>query len=125
MPVTPGVRRSLTEIQAEYDSGDKEALETLMRAWRGIKDLPADDPRSFFMLGGYHGEPFRDQGATDPAWWGGLLRARHGALPDLAPGVPVRAREGAAEHPRLRGGDAPLLGRDEPGLRSRTACRPR
>jgi tyrosinase len=71
MPVTPGVRRSLTEIQAEYEGGDKEALETLMRAWKGIKDLPADDPHSFFMLGGYHGEPFRDQGATDPAWWGG------------------------------------------------------
>jgi tyrosinase len=71
MPVTPGVRRSLTEIQAEYESGDKEALETLMRAWKAIKDLPADEARSFFMLGGYHGEPFRDQGATDPAWWGG------------------------------------------------------
>jgi tyrosinase len=78
MPVTPGVRRALTEIQAEYDSGDKEALETLMRAWKGIKDLPADDPRSFFMLGGYHGEPFRDQGATDPAWWGGYCE--HGTV---------------------------------------------
>jgi tyrosinase len=71
MPSTPGVRRSLIEIQAEYDSGDTEALETLMRAWQGIKDLPATDPRSFFVIGGYHGEPFRDQGATDPAWWGG------------------------------------------------------
>ena len=71
MQLTPGVRRSLTDIQAEYESGEKEALETLMRAWKGIKDLPPTDPRSFFMLGGYHGEPFRDQGSTDPAWWGG------------------------------------------------------
>jgi tyrosinase len=78
MPVTPGVRRSLSEIQAEYDSGDKDALELLMRAWKGIKDLPADDPRSFFMLGGYHGEPFRDQGATNPAWWGGYCE--HGTV---------------------------------------------
>jgi len=78
MPATPGVRRSLSEIQTEYDSGDKEALEMLMRAWKGIKDLPADDPRSFFMLGGYHGEPFRDQGATDPAWWGGYCE--HGTV---------------------------------------------
>jgi tyrosinase len=78
MPSTPGVRRSLTDIQAEYDQGDKEALETLMRAWKGVKDLPASDPRSFFMLGGYHGEPFRDQGATDPTWWGGYCE--HGTV---------------------------------------------
>lgn len=71
MPVQPGVRRSLTEIQAEYDSGDKESLEMLMRAWKGIKELPPEDPRSFFVIGGYHGEPFRGPGATDPNWWGG------------------------------------------------------
>lgn len=28
MPLMPGVRRSLAEIQAEYESGDKEVLET-------------------------------------------------------------------------------------------------
>ncbi len=78
MPATPGVRRSLIEIQAEYERGDKETLETLMRAWRGIKELPADDLRSFFVLGGYHGEPFRDQGATDPRWWGGYCE--HGTV---------------------------------------------
>jgi tyrosinase len=78
MPATPGVRRSLREIQAEYENGDKEALETLMRAWKGIKELPTDDPRSFFSIGGLHGEPFRDQGATDPAWWGGYCE--HGTV---------------------------------------------
>src|ERR1700759_2945184 len=78
MPATPGVRRSLIELQKEYESGDKEALETLMRAWKGIKDLPANDPHSFFTIGGYHGEPFRDQGATTSKWWGGYCE--HGTV---------------------------------------------
>jgi tyrosinase len=78
MPATPGVRRSLHEIQAEYESGDKEALEMLMRAWQGIKELEATDPRSFFMIGGYHGEPFRGEGATNPEWWGGYCE--HGTV---------------------------------------------
>ncbi len=78
MPATPGERRSLIEIQKEYESGDKEALETLMRAWKGIKELPAEDLSSFFVLGGYHGEPFRDQGATNPEWWGGYCE--HGTV---------------------------------------------
>jgi tyrosinase len=56
------VRRSIQELQDEYTAGDKKPLENLMRAWKAIKELPADDPRSFFMLGGYHGEPFRGAG---------------------------------------------------------------
>ena len=72
-------RRSLGDVQADYDRGDKAELETLMRAWRGIKALPADDPRSFFMLGGFHGEPFRGQGTYDSAaWWGGYCQ--HGTV---------------------------------------------
>ena len=68
----PRLRRSITDIQADYERGDKTGLETLMRAWLGIKALPPDDPRSFFMLGGFHGEPFRGQGTYDSAaWWGG------------------------------------------------------
>jgi tyrosinase len=75
---TTGVRRSLADIQADYDAGNKTELETLMRAWKGIKELPPGDPNSFFMLGGYHGEPFRGQGATDPSWWGGYCQ--HGTV---------------------------------------------
>jgi tyrosinase len=75
---TPGVRRSLADIQADYDSGNKAELETLMRAWKGIKDLPPADPRSFFMLGGHHGEPFGGPGATNPNWWGGYCQ--HGTV---------------------------------------------
>jgi tyrosinase len=75
----PRLRRSITDIQADYERGDKTGLETLMRAWRGIKALPPDDPRSFFMLGGFHGEPFRGQGTYDSAaWWGGYCQ--HGTV---------------------------------------------
>ena len=56
------VRRSLDELQDQYLGGNKKALDDLMRAWKGVKELPADDPRSFFVLGGYHGEPFRGAG---------------------------------------------------------------
>jgi tyrosinase len=67
------VRRSLTELQDEYKHGHKKALEDLMRAWKGIKELPPDDLRSFFILGGYHGEPFRGAGwgIGEPFFWGG------------------------------------------------------
>lgn len=65
------VRRSITELQDAWSRGDKKPLDDLMRAWKGIKDLPADDPNSFFMIGGYHGEPFRGAGWGNGAWWGG------------------------------------------------------
>ena len=72
------VRRSLCELQADYDKGDTKELDTLMRAWRGIKALPPTDPHSFFVLGGFHGEPFRGPGSTDAAWWGGYCQ--HGTV---------------------------------------------
>jgi tyrosinase len=65
------VRRSLTDLQDAYRNGDKKPLEDLMRAWKGIKELPPSDPRSFFVLGGYHGEPFRGAGWGSSAYWGG------------------------------------------------------
>ena len=66
------VRRSILEIQNDFTSGkDTKTLEDLMTAWAGIKALPANDVNSFFMLGGFHGEPFRGPGETDGAWWGG------------------------------------------------------
>ncbi len=73
-----GIRRSLTDLQTAYDKGDKLPLETLMRAWKGIKALAPSDPNSFFMLGGFHGEPFRGPGETDGAWWGGYCQ--HGTV---------------------------------------------
>src|ERR687896_438456 len=65
------VRRSLTDLQNDYENGDTKALDDLMRAWDGIKKLPPTDPRSFFVLGGYHGEPFRGAGWGSSAYWGG------------------------------------------------------
>lgn len=65
------VRRSLKALQDDYENGRKKPLETLMRAWKGIKELPPDDERSFFMIGGYHGEPFRGAGWGNPSYWGG------------------------------------------------------
>jgi len=65
------VRRSIQDIQDEYTAGNKKPLEDLMRAWKRIKELPADDPRSFFTLGGYHGEPFRGAGWGSSVYWGG------------------------------------------------------
>lgn len=73
-----GVRRSLSDVQKDYDNGNKAPLESLMRAWKGIKDLPPQDPNSFFCLGGFHGEPFRGAGATSSTWWGGYCQ--HGTV---------------------------------------------
>lgn len=71
MNAPPRVRRSLRSLQEDYENGKREALETLWRAWRAIKALPPDDPDSFFVIGGYHGEPFRGAGWGSSAYWGG------------------------------------------------------
>jgi len=42
------VRRELISLQQDYEAGNKKPLEDLMRAWKFIKELPADDERSFF-----------------------------------------------------------------------------
>lgn len=65
------VRRSLHDLQRDYENGDKKQLENLIKAWKGIKELPANDPHSFFMIGGFHGEPFRGGGWGNGAYWGG------------------------------------------------------
>lgn len=72
------VRQSIQTLQEEYEKGNKKPLEDLVRAWKGIKELPADHPQSFFTLAGYHGEPFQYRKAVDQlppedayAYWGG------------------------------------------------------
>ncbi len=65
------VRRSIQDLQNDYKSGKKKPLEDVMRAWKGIKELPPDDPNSFFVIGGYHGEPFRGAGWGNSQYWGG------------------------------------------------------
>ncbi|GKT49086.1 tyrosinase [Colletotrichum spaethianum] len=49
----------------------KTELDNLVRAFAAIQKLPAEDPNSFFVIAGYHGEPFRGAGYANPAWWGG------------------------------------------------------
>jgi len=72
------VRQSLQALQSDYEQGNKKPLEELMRAWRAIKELPPDNPHSFFMLGGYHGEPFRGGGWGNSSYWGGYCN--HGNI---------------------------------------------
>lgn len=77
-PTSPKIRLSITELQERWENGDKAPLELLMRAWKRMKDRDHSDPMSFFALGGLHGEPFRGEGATNPAWWGGYCQ--HGTV---------------------------------------------
>ncbi|KAH7018428.1 uncharacterized protein B0I36DRAFT_395204 [Microdochium trichocladiopsis] len=49
----------------------KPELDNLVKAFAGIQALPPNDPNSFFMIAGYHGEPFRGAGYGSPQWWGG------------------------------------------------------
>jgi tyrosinase len=58
-PDTFGTRRSIYDLMDERENGRPEALDALMTAWKGIQDREPDDPSSFFVIGGYHGEPFR------------------------------------------------------------------
>ncbi|APA68460.1 MULTISPECIES: tyrosinase family protein [unclassified Janthinobacterium] len=70
--ISMGVRRSILEIQTNFENKtDTETLENLMTAWAGIKALDSSNLNSFFVLGGYHGEPFRGAGYGSSAWWGG------------------------------------------------------
>ncbi|WP_332878387.1 tyrosinase family protein [Massilia sp. S19_KUP03_FR1] len=65
-------RRSILEIQTSFENKtDTKTLEDLMTAWAGIQAIAASDPTSFFVLAGYHGEPFRGAGYGSSAWWGG------------------------------------------------------
>lgn len=79
---TVRVRHSVRQLQEQYDNGNKQALEDLVRAWKGIEELPPEDPKSFFQLGGYHGEPFIYRPAVDSLsetdtyqYWGEIGRA--------------------------------------------------
>jgi tyrosinase len=72
-------RRSIYDLVDDRENGKPEALDTLMRAWKGIQGRPPDHADSFFVIGGYHGEPFRGAGTTDAAvWWGGFCE--HGTV---------------------------------------------
>jgi tyrosinase len=78
-PDTISIRRSIYDLLDDRENGKPEELDALMTAWKGIQDLEPDDPNSFFVIGGCHGEPFRGAGTTDAAtWWGGYCE--HGTV---------------------------------------------
>jgi tyrosinase len=64
-------RRNIRELEKAYQAGDKKPLSDLLRAWKGIQELDAKELNSFFVIAGYHGEPFRGAGWGAPQWWGG------------------------------------------------------
>ncbi|CAN0019896.1 unnamed protein product [Ectocarpus sp. 12 AP-2014] len=71
-------RYSLRELERWADQGHRKPLDDLFRAWRGIQQLPPDDPNSYWAIAGYHGIPLApfdpDQPHLPPpfAWWGGF-----------------------------------------------------
>ncbi|KAF3903527.1 Tyrosinase [Arthrobotrys entomopaga] len=73
-------RESLHNLQRQYDAGDTEPLEKLVRAFKGIQERDPSDQDSFWVIAGYHGEPFRGPGATGTSsgWWGGFCH--HGSV---------------------------------------------
>lgn len=52
-----GMRKSLLELQKEYEKDNKKPLGDLRRAWKGIKELDSKYPKSLYCLVGFHGEP--------------------------------------------------------------------
>jgi len=46
-------------------------LDLFVRALNHIQNLPAENENSFFKISGFHGQPFRGAGYTNPQWWGG------------------------------------------------------
>lgn len=68
------VRPSIYDLLDQHAHGGDgvKPLEDVIRAWQGIQALLPTDPNSFFVVGGFHGEPFRGAGITDGVtWWGG------------------------------------------------------
>ena len=54
----PSIRHSVRELEKMHASGTTKPRDMLLLAWQAMKSLPPTDPQSFFVVGGYHGEPF-------------------------------------------------------------------
>ncbi|CAN0157806.1 unnamed protein product [Ascophyllum nodosum] len=70
-------RYSLRQLEKWATEGHRKPLDDLLRAWRGIQQLPVDDPNSFWVIAGYHGIPLAPFDPSQPrlappfSWWGG------------------------------------------------------
>ena len=68
------VRRSFRQLEKKHwqtriagGKGSTE-LESLILAFKGIQELPPTDADSFFVIAGYHGEPFRGVSSTSSSF---------------------------------------------------------
>jgi tyrosinase len=79
------IRQSLRSLQRSYDEGNRAPLENLVRAFRGIQRLPPTDPNLFHVIGGYHGQPFRDsakfENEANENYWGGYCNHNNVLFP--------------------------------------------
>jgi tyrosinase len=58
-PLTqPGPRKSIQQLWADFQSGNKKPLEDLVMAFYRIEKKTPEDLYSFFAVAGLHGEPF-------------------------------------------------------------------
>lgn len=82
LKMAPRVRKSLQQIYADYlNNTDRKTLQNVIRAFKGIQEKHYLDPDSFYVLAGWHGEPFRGPGKAAGAnswWWGGYCN--HGNI---------------------------------------------
>jgi len=63
-------------IRKDINTLTKDELDLLITAWDYIQHQDPDkednpNTKSFFTLAGFHGEPFRGAGYSNPSWWGG------------------------------------------------------
>ncbi|XP_057305526.1 uncharacterized protein LOC130642711 [Hydractinia symbiolongicarpus] len=56
------MRMSLRELEKPHNAKN---LNNFLKAWKLIKELPPDNPNSFWGLATYHGEPFKKRIAPD------------------------------------------------------------
>eukprot|EP00752_Nemacystus_decipiens_P006061 g5470.t1 len=71
-------RYSLRQLECWAEEGYRKPLDDLFRAFKGIQELPLDDPNSYWVIAGYHGIPLAPLDPEEPhlsppfAWWGGF-----------------------------------------------------
>jgi tyrosinase len=53
-------------------------LDDVILAFYRLQSLHPNEGNSFFQIAGYHGEPFRGAGYSNPLWWGGYCN--HGNI---------------------------------------------
>lgn len=68
----------MTFVRKDIRTLSQEEMDNLIYAWDLLQKVDPTDPDSFFQIAGYHGEPFRGAGYSNPQWWGGYCN--HGNI---------------------------------------------